>query len=72
MLLRVTEDKLVQEREKELHGLIAPKLQRDAAEAALTKHVQDFIGDLKAKGRNQQYIDEMENRLELLASEWFG
>ena len=61
--------KIVQEREKELQGMIAPKLQRDSAHATLTKHIQDFIGDLKAKGRNQQYIDEMENRLALLATE---
>ncbi len=33
------------------------------------KHVGDFIGDLKAHGRNQQYINETENKLGRLASE---
>ena len=61
--------KIVQEREKELSGLIPPKAQREAAEASLQKHVQDFVGDLKIKGRNQQYINEMENKLTLLLSE---
>jgi integrase len=60
--------KLVQELEKETHGLIAPKVQRDAAQMSLAKHVQEFIGDLKAKGRDQKYIDQMESQLELLSS----
>ncbi len=57
---------LVQEREKELHGLIPAKAMRDAAQASLAQHLKDFIADLKAKGRNHQYIAEFENRLELL------
>jgi integrase len=61
--------RLVQEREKELHGLMPPKTLRDAAQAPLLKHVQDFIGDLRAKGRNEQYIDELENKLKLLANQ---
>jgi len=39
---------------------------RDAAQESLTKHLRDFIGDLRAKGRNAQYIAEFENRLVLL------
>ena len=61
--------KIVQEREKELHGLIPPKPLRDAAQATLNLHVNDFISDLKAKGRNEQYVFEMENKLSLLVSE---
>ena len=57
---------LVQEREKELHGLIPAKTMRDAAQESLTKHLRDFIGDLLAKGRNGQYIAEFENRLLVL------
>ncbi len=57
---------LVQEREKELNGLIPAKAMRDAAQESLTKHLRDFIGDLRAKGRNAQYIAEFENRLVLL------
>jgi len=61
--------KIVQEREKELHGLIPSRIQRDAAQASLDAHVKDFVCDLKAKGRNGQYISEMENKLTLLVSE---
>ena len=61
--------KIVQEREKELHGLIPPRIQRDAAQASLEMHVKDFVGDLKSKGRNEKYVFEMENKLTLLVSE---
>ncbi len=57
---------LVQEKEKELHGLLSPRAIRDAAQVPLLNHLQDFIGDLRAKGRNEQYIDELENKLKLL------
>jgi integrase len=66
---QVAQEKLrlmVQEREKELQGLIPAKAMRDAAQESLTKHLRDFIGDLRAKGRNAQYIAEFENRMELL------
>ena len=61
--------KLVQEREKELHGLLPAKGMRDAANELLSKHLKDFIADLEAKGRNQQYIAEFENRVTLLICE---
>jgi len=69
---QVAEEKarqIVQEREKELAGLLPPKSQREAAQASLAKQIQEFTGDLKAKGRNSQYIDETENKLELLSAE---
>jgi integrase len=58
--------KLVQEMEKELHGLILPKVMRDAAQEPLSKHLKDFVGDLRAKGRNYKYMAEFESRLKLL------
>src|ERR1019366_5276271 len=58
--------RLVQEMEKEQHGLVSPKSMRDAAQEPLSKHMNDFIGDLRAMGRNSQYIAEYENRLSLL------
>ena len=61
--------RLLQEKEKELNGLPPSKVQRDAAQEPLLKHVQDFIGDLRAKGRNEQYMDELENKLRLLANQ---
>ena len=35
---------LVQEREKELHGLIPAKVMRDAAQESLTKHLKEICG----------------------------
>ena len=61
--------KIVQERERELAGLIPPKGQREAARTSLVKHVGDFIGDLKAKGRDGKYIKQEENKLSLLSGE---
>ena len=63
---QVAEEKarqIVQEREKESVGLLAPKRQREAAQASITRHLADFIGDLKAKGRNGKYVDQLESQL---------
>ena len=43
--------------------MIAPKAQRQAAGIQLTRHVQDFTTDLKAKGRAEKYIYNLEKRL---------
>ena len=61
--------KLIQEREREMAGMILPKAQREAAQATLETHLRDFVCDLKAKGRNPQYVNEMENKLTLLAAD---
>jgi len=61
--------KIIQEREQEKHGLLAPKGQRDAAQASFTKHICEFVGDLRAKGRNGKYVIEMEFKLTTLANE---
>jgi integrase len=61
--------KLVQEREREIHGLLPAKGLRDGANELLSKHLKDFIADLEAKGRNGQYIAEFENRVTLLMAE---
>jgi len=60
---------LVQEKEKELHGLLPAKTMRDAAQEPLVKHLKDFIGNLRALGRNNQYIAGSENRLVLLVDQ---
>jgi len=61
--------KLLRQSEHERAGLIPAKAARDAAQCKLVNHLRDFIGDLKAKGRNGQYIAEFENRLILLITE---
>ena len=66
---RVAEEKLrklVQEREKEMQGLLPPKAMQDAADESFLEHLKDFVADLRAKGRDKQYIAEFENRVTLL------
>jgi integrase len=60
---------LLREKQHERAGLTPSKAFRDAAQRKLVNHLQDFIGDLKAKGRNGQYTAEFENRLVLLMNE---
>jgi len=55
---QVAEKKLreiVREKQQERAGLIAPKLQRDAAQKPLLEHLDDFVADLIAKGRTEKY-----------------
>ena len=56
---QVAEKKLrdiVQEKEQERAGLIAPKAQRDASQRTLESHLEDFLQDLTTKQRSAQYI----------------
>ena len=61
--------KIILESERERAGILPPKAQRDSAATALLNHARDFVADLRAMGRNQQYVDELENKLNLLASQ---
>ena len=47
---------LLREKEHERAGLIPSKAAREAAQCKLTLHVQQFLGDLRAKGRNGRYV----------------
>ncbi len=47
---------LLREKEHERAGLIPSKAAREAAQCKLTQHVQQFLGDLRAKGRNGRYV----------------
>src|ERR1039457_2918819 len=48
---------LLREKEHERAGLIPSKAAREAAQCKLTQHLQDFLGDLRIKGRNGRYIN---------------
>jgi integrase len=51
---------LLREKEHERVGLIPSKGARDAAQRKLAQHLQEFLGDLRAKGRNGRYIGGVE------------
>jgi integrase len=42
----------IQERERETAGILEPKAVRDAAKRSLTAHLDDYVADLAARGRN--------------------
>src|SRR5271157_2416574 len=45
------------------------KGQRDAASALFSKHIREFVADLRSKGRDPKYVTEMEFKLNSLANE---
>jgi integrase len=65
---RIRAEKL-RELEHERAGILPPKASRDAAQRELKEHLRDVVGDMRAKGRNLQYVAEFENRFELLMKE---
>jgi hypothetical protein len=42
----------IQERERETAGILEPKAVRDSAKKPLTAHLDDYVADLAARGRN--------------------
>ncbi len=62
---QVAEKKLagvIKERERERAGIIAPKLQRNSANVPLAQHLEEFLTDLLAKGRNKSYVSILRSR----------
>ena len=58
----------VREAEREAHGIIPPKLQRDAAAKSLADHLADFVADLKAKGRRPGYVYNIKRHIEIVSA----
>jgi len=44
--------KFIQEREREAAGILEPKAVRESAKKALAAHLEDYVADLTARGRN--------------------
>jgi integrase len=55
---------IVAEKERERAGQIAPKLERDSAAQPIAKHLADFVADLHALGRTQDYLDRLQQRIQ--------
>jgi integrase len=67
---QVAEEKLkriVREEQRAAVGLAPTREQREAAQKPYLEHVQDFIGDLKARGKNRLYVKNTEGCLTRLA-----
>src|SRR5258706_2781010 len=54
---------LLREKEHERAGFIPPKAVRDAAQRRLTEHLQDFVGDLRRRGKSEKYLANIEFRV---------
>ena len=60
---------IVQEREQEAAGILAPKRLRDAGHESFSDHLRDYVADLTAQNRDHAYIYNVEKRLSKLAGE---
>jgi len=69
---QVAEQKLreiIKEKELERAGILAPKLERDSANKLLSVHLEEFIGDLKIKGRNERYCKGVKSNIKRILAE---
>ena len=60
---------IVKEKEMEKAGIIAPKLQRESADRTLVDHVEEFMGDLRIKGRDERYCKGVNSNINRLLKE---
>jgi integrase len=61
--------KIVEEKEREAAGIIAPKALRDGAQKLLLSHLEEFLADVEAKGRDEEYAYTLRRRSERLFKE---
>jgi integrase len=61
--------KLREEKQHERDGLIAPKATREAAQRKLSDHLDDFIGDMRRRGKSEKYLGNLEFRVGRLIKE---
>ena len=67
-------DKLREEKLHERDGLILPKAAREAAQRNLSDHLNDFLGDMRRRGKSDKYLANIEFRVSRLIAEcgWKG
>jgi integrase len=56
-------DELRKERLYEREGLILPKPAREAAQRKLSDHLNDFLGDMRRRGKSDKYLANIEFRV---------
>jgi len=69
---RVAEQRLrdlLSELEMEAAGILLPKPMRDAAARPITEHLNDYVADLRALGRSDSHINNIEFRVGRLIQE---
>jgi integrase len=53
----------LRERQHERDGLILPKPVREAAQRNLSEHLEDFIGDMRRRGKSEKYLANLQFRV---------
>jgi len=53
----------LKEIEHERAGMIPPKASREAAQRKLAEHLEDFLGDLRRRGKSEKYLANIEFRV---------
>ncbi len=69
---RVAQQRLeqhVREKQMEETGILAPSAVRKAAQSSLEEHLGQYVADLQALNRDDQYIYELKNRVRRLIKE---
>jgi len=61
--------KFICEKERELSGLIAPRVERDAAGRLLTEHLADFLAYLEGLNRSASHISHVGTRVRKLIAD---
>ena len=56
-------EKIVREKQLESVGILPPQAIRTASQTPLDKHLADFVADLQAIGRDEQYIFDLQHRV---------
>ena len=59
-------DKMREEKLHERDGLILPKVAREAAQRSLSNHLNDFLGDMRRRGKSDKYLANIEFRVSRL------
>src|SRR5580704_8982111 len=59
----------LREKEHERAGWMPPKAIRDAARRKLEDHLQDFLGDMRRRGKSEKYLSNLEFRVGKLISD---
>jgi integrase len=69
---RVAQQRLeqhVREKQMEATGILAPSAVRKAAQSPLEEHLRQYVADLQALNRDDQYVYELKNRVRRLIKE---
>jgi integrase len=62
-------EQIVRDKQMEQSGILAPSAVRKAAQSSLDEHLGQYVADLQALKRDDQYIYELKNRVRRLIKE---